>query len=247
MPCGPRNSRSSSSRARMRRSFVSPSGDRSRRPATPRVVRRGDVQHQLAVLPQEALGGFGQPGEAARARRPRSTVTAHSGSRPTIERTLRRIGIAAAEAQHVVEEPVLLVPHLVLAVADAIHRGGDPEEVLQIAQRFLLVDRVVASQLEGDLEHALREEHHPRGAVGLLQPPAGGQRPAAIENADVVEPEEAALEGVAAGRVLAVHPPGEVVRQAVKRVAQKADDRRRRAAAARCGRATTPPRRAPAG
>src|SRR5215831_7289137 len=39
---------------------------------------------------------------------------------------------------------------------------------------------------------------------------SGRQRGAAVEHADVVEPEEAALEHVFARAVLAVHPPGEV-------------------------------------
>ena len=39
---------------------------------------------------------------------------------------------------------------------------------------------------------------------------AGGQRRAAVEDADVVEAEEAALEDVLALGVLAVHPPGEL-------------------------------------
>ena len=55
-----------------------------------------------------------------------------------------------------------------------------------------------------------REEGHPRGAVRLLQIAAGRQRRAAVEDADVVEAEEAALEHVLAEPVLAVHPPGEV-------------------------------------
>ena len=46
-------------------------------------------------------------------------------------------------------------------------------------------------------------------------PPVGsGAR--AVEDADVVEPEEAALEDVAALGVLAVHPPGEIEQQLVE-------------------------------
>ena len=46
--------------------------------------------------------------------------------------------------------------------------------------------------------------------------PAGGQRRAAVEDADVVEAEEPALKDVAALGVFAVHPPGEVQQQLVK-------------------------------
>ena len=61
-----------------------------------------------------------------------------------------------------------------------------------------------------------REEGHPGGAVRLLQVAPGGQRGAAVEDADVVEAEEAALEDVLAEAVLAVHPPGEVQHELVE-------------------------------
>ena len=78
------------------------------------------------------------------------------------------------------------------------------------------VGRLGQRQLYGDLEHVLAEERHPGGAVGLLQVPAGRQRRAAVEDADVVQPQEAALEDVVAGAVLAVHPPGEVEQELVE-------------------------------
>ena len=46
--------------------------------------------------------------------------------------------------------------------------------------------------------------------------PQGGERRAAVEHADVVQAEEAALEDVAPFGVLAVHPPGEVEQQLVE-------------------------------
>ena len=68
---------------------------------------------------------------------------------------------------------------------------------------------------ERELEHVLAEHRHPRRAVGLLEAAAGRQRRAAVEHADVVEPEEPALEHVAAGGILAVDPPREVQQQPV--------------------------------
>ena len=73
-----------------------------------------------------------------------------------------------------------------------------------------------ARELERDLQHPLAVEGHPRGAVGLFERAAAGQRRGAVEDADVVQPEEAALEEVAAVRVLAVDPPGEVGQQALE-------------------------------
>ena len=58
-----------------------------------------------------------------------------------------------------------------------------------------------------------QKQRHPGGAVGLLEVAAGRQRRAAVEDADVVEAEEAALEHVPAVAVLAVDPPGEVEQQ----------------------------------
>ena len=74
-----------------------------------------------------------------------------------------------------------------------------------------------AGQLHRDLEHVLAEEGHPGRAVGLLEEAPHRQRRAAIEHPDVVHAEEPALEHVAAGAVLAIHPPGEVQQQLLER------------------------------
>ena len=50
---------------------------------------------------------------------------------------------------------------------------------------------------------------------------AGGQRRAAIENADVVETEKAALENVHAFGVFAIHPPGEIQHQFLENAFEK--------------------------
>ena len=51
--------------------------------------------------------------------------------------------------------------------------------------------------------------------------PPVGQRRAAVEDADVVQPEEAALEDVVALGVLAIDPPGEVEQQLVEDALQE--------------------------
>ena len=78
-------------------------------------------------------------------------------------------------------------------------------------------------ELDADLEHVLAEQRHPGGAVGLLEVAAGRQRRAAVEDADVVEAEEAALEDVLAEAVLAVDPPGEVQQQLAEGALQEVD------------------------
>ena len=90
-------------------------------------------------------------------------------------------------------------------------------QVLHELHDHVLVGAVVDGELHRELHHVLAEEGHPGRAVRLLQMAAGGQRGAAVEDADVVEAEEAALEDVLAEPVLAVHPPGEVQEQLVER------------------------------
>ena len=132
------------------------------------------------------------------------------------------LGPAVGQPQHVVEEPVLLVPHP-HAFAGAHQGRPDPEEVLDELEGHVRVDRPVHRQLGGDLDHVLAEERHPRGAVGLLEVAAGGERRAAVEDADVVEAQEPALESVVAGAVLAVHPPGEVQNELVEGALEPVD------------------------
>ena len=50
---------------------------------------------------------------------------------------------------------------------------------------------------------------------------AGAERLRAIEHADVVEAQKAALENVPSFRVLAIHPPGEIQQQLVKHALEK--------------------------
>ena len=99
------------------------------------------------------------------------TVVAHSGNRPTSDRTFRRDGAAIRQAQHVVIETILLVPHAV--VADLVQGHADPQEVLRELEHQVVVTGIVFGELERDLEHVLAEQGHPRGAVGLLEMAAG--------------------------------------------------------------------------
>src|SRR5439155_24988883 len=54
------------------------------------------------------------------------------------------------------------------------------------------------------------------GSVGLFDISASGQGGTAIEDSDIVQTQEAALENVHAAGILAIHPPGEVQQQLVK-------------------------------
>ena len=109
----------------------------------------------------------------------------------------------------VVEEAVLLVPERADRVAQAVDRVGDVDVVLPELARDVLVDGVPLREHQGDRRQVLGERRHPAGAVGLPQQVAGREL-AAVERADVVHPQEAALEDVVPQRVLPVDPPGEV-------------------------------------
>ena len=137
------------------------------------------------------------------------------GQKPHHGAHLEPCGAAVGEAQQIVVEAVLLVPHAVQP--GSVHGRGDIVEVLAKLHDHVLVDGVVGGEFHCELHHVLGEEGHPGRAVRLLQVAAGGQRCAAVEDADVVEPEEAPLEDVLAEAVLAVHPPGEVQQQLVER------------------------------
>ena len=154
-----------------------------------------------------------------------NTVEAHSGSNPTIERTLQPHGIAIREMEQVVEEPVLGVPHFVVVFPDPIHGVGDPEEVLKKPVGNLLIHGVVVCQNERDLQHVLAVESHPRRAVRLVQMAARRERSTAIKHANVVQPEKSTGENILSLRIFPVDPPVEILHQALKRPLQKAEIR----------------------
>src|SRR6516162_9543128 len=85
----------------------------------------------------------------------------------------------------------------------------------------VFVNMIELGQLEGNREHVEAVHGHPARAVRLVERAAGRQRLAAIEHADVVESEESALENIAPGCILAVHPPGEIEQQLVEDALEK--------------------------
>ena len=151
---------------------------------------------------------------------------------------LDRGGVPVGREQPVVEEPVGLVPQ-----PEAFQGLADAGEVLHELEH-----EVDAGPLAGPVQddrqggHGDRVERHPAGGVGLLQR-AADRQVRAVDRADVVQAEEAALEQVVALGVFAVDPPGEVDQQLVEDPAEEVDVAGRR-------RSRTPqprPRPAPAG
>ena len=123
----------------------------------------------------------------------------------------------------VVEELILVVPQPDAPVlpTDVAHGLGDVQEVLEELGGDILVHPVVLGQLQRDAHEIQGIHRHPAGAIRLIDMPAGRQLAAAVEDPDVVEPEEATLEHVAALRILAVDPPGEVQHQLVEHALQE--------------------------
>ena len=138
--------------------------------------------------------------------------------RPTSERTFSGM-VRPSDAELVVVEAVFLVPKAGAALG--VHGVGDGDEVLEELGGHVLGGRVVAGQFERDGQHRRAIEGHPGRAVRLLEVAAGRQRLGAVEDADVVEAEEAAGEEVAAFEVLPVDPPGEVDDQLLEAAGQE--------------------------
>src|SRR5205814_2665718 len=65
-------------------------------------------------------------------------------------------------------------------------------------------------------QHVQTVHPHPARPIRLLDVATSRQRRAAVEDANVIQPQEAALEDVAAFGVFAVDPPGEVEHELVE-------------------------------
>ena len=142
-------------------------------------------------------------------------------NQPDHRADLHRHVPAVGQAKVVVIKFVLVVPQAERIVANAVDGGRDVEEMLEKLRRDVLINAVVLREFERDAHQVQAIHRHPARAVGLVDVAAGGQWHAPVENADVVEAEEAALKNVAALRVLAVHPPGEVEQKLVKYAFEK--------------------------
>ena len=125
----------------------------------------------------------------------------------------------AIDVKLIVVKAVLFVPQS--EAAEGVHRVHDLHEMLEELRGHVFVGRLVAREFDRDREHRAAVESHPRGAVRLLEDGAAGKRFRAVEEADIVEAEEAAGEEMFAGEILAVHPPGEVEQQLLKSALQE--------------------------
>ncbi len=136
---------------------------------------------------------------------------------------LERDVSAVRTVNRVVEETVLGVPKAYAVATQVVDGVRNVNEVLKEFRGDVLVGWLGAGQFQSHGQHVQAVHTHPSRAVRLFQVAAGGQRRAAVKDADVVQPQEAAFENVVAVQILAVHPPGEVQHEFVEGICQEID------------------------
>ena len=123
--------------------------------------------------------------------------------------------MAVWQAENVVKEPILLIPHSRVP-AQVRHRRGNPQEVFAKLEGHVSIIRVCHRQLDGDLQHVLAEQCHPGCTISLLQAAPRWQWSAAIEDPDVVETQVAPFEDIPPRTIFAIDPPGKVQEKFLK-------------------------------
>src|SRR5215468_6687746 len=98
--------------------------------------------------------------------------------------------------------------------------------MLEEFARHVFVGGVLARELQRDGQHVEAVHAHPASCVRLLDVTAGRQRRASVEDADIVEAEEADLKNISAFGIFAIHPPGEVEQEFLEDALQKQSDAR---------------------
>ena len=77
-----------------------------------------------------------------------------------------------------------------------------------IADLFVL--RLFLGEFQCHFQHAEAVKRHPSRAIGLLENASVGNGGAAIEDSDIVQPQEASFEDIVAKGVFAIDPPSKV-------------------------------------
>ncbi len=126
-----------------------------------------------------------------------------------------------AEVQHVVVEPILLVPQADTGSSHVVHRRRDVHEVLEKFAGHVLVSGILHRQLNRHRQHVQAKHRHPARAVRLIDVVPRAQRPRTVKDADIIQAQKASLEHVTARGIFAVHPPREIYKQLVKGAHEK--------------------------
>ena len=85
----------------------------------------------------------------------------------------------------------------------------------------VFIGRVFSGQLQGNGQHVEAVHPHPARPIRLFDVASRGKRRAAVEDADIIQTEKAALKNVSSLGVFAIHPPGEVQQKFLKHSLEK--------------------------
>src|SRR5580693_128286 len=108
-----------------------------------------------------------------------------------------------------------------MVLTHPVHSISDPEEMLEETVGDFLIHGIVFRQNESDLQHVLAIEGHPCRAIRLVEMTARRKGSTAIEESNIVQPEEAPREDIPSLRILSVDPPVEIQHQTLKRTFQE--------------------------
>src|ERR1700756_2317001 len=112
--------------------------------------------------------------------------------------------------EHVIVEAVLLIPELNAFAATVVHCVSNVHEMLEELAGYAFIGWVFPRKFESDRQHVQTIHAHPARAVRLFEMPAGRKGCGAIEDTNIVKPQEATLKNVHALGVFPIHPPGEI-------------------------------------
>src|SRR5271166_3020897 len=101
------------------------------------------------------------------------------------------------------------------------HGVGNVDKVFPELAGYIFITGLFCRQFQRDSQQVQRVHRHPAGSIGLLDVATSGQWCTTVENADVVEAQESALEDIHALGIFTVHPPGEVEHELVEDTLQE--------------------------
>src|SRR5206468_11252041 len=123
--------------------------------------------------------------------------------------------------QAVIIKAIRDVPKLDTLAADIVHCPANMSKVLEEFAGNVFIGRVFYGQLQGNGQHVETVHPHPARPIRLFDVASRGKRRAAVEDADIIQTEKAALKNVSSLGVFAIHPPGEVQQKFLKHSLEK--------------------------
>ena len=121
--------------------------------------------------------------------------------------------------QHIVVEFIFFVPET--NSSQIVHSGGNAEEMFEKLGRDIFVNVIFTGEFNRNPHQVQRKHSHPTRAIALFKMATVGKGGAAIEYADVIEPEESSLKDIVTFGIFPIHPPGKGEQQFVEDRFQK--------------------------